>query len=117
MLNKLHSFWIAAVMVLALTGCATLTAKPDTVNKSILAVTEQAIALYNAADRLHTNGVLSDEDFSDVLDTLTEAREYIKSAKSLANAGDMLKAEDRVQLASDLLILVRNKLKEVEANE
>lgn len=107
---RLSSLAAAATLFLFLTACASI--NPQTTQEKIYVGVDQAIAMYHTADRLHDTGVLSDSQYSDVLDNLQEANDALTDARSLYNAGQALEAEDRVQLANTLLLSVRSELEE-----
>lgn len=115
MFNRVIKFLVASVFSTALiAGCATMTT-PKTVKEQIYVAVEQATAMANTAHRLHETEVISTDTYAEVLKDVRNANEALDNAQAMVEAGDTLNAEDRVQIANDIILQVRNRLKQIEA--
>lgn len=99
--------------ILLVAGCATMVT-PESVKERIFVVTEQSVAIASTAERLYDNATIDGEEYSDVLDSLEEANTALSEARTLADAGEAIEAEDRVALANSLLVTIRNRLQEAQ---
>lgn len=102
-----------AVFAAFLSACATMVT-PESVKERVFAATEQSVAIADTAERLYDNGTIDAGTYADVLDSLEEANTALSQARSLADAGEALEAEDRVELANSVLVTVRNRLQEAQ---
>lgn len=104
---------LAVVMLLAGCGGPQMTA-PQTVKESMVVVAEQTAAAVDTANRLHQQGSITAEQHEAVLSEAQAVQEQLDTAKALLQAGDEATAQQKVGVARESLVGVRDRLKELE---
>lgn len=111
----LKLLWLA-LAILLLAGCAS-TVKPETPRQALYAAFSQAEAVVNTANRLHASGTITDAEHQEIIGKVSDINDTLIEARTLLEAGDTLSAEDRIDLANQGLVSVRNRLREEQSDE
>lgn len=113
--HPMRSLWLLCAILL-LAGCAS-TAQPETPRQALYAAFSQAEAVVNTANRLNANGTITDAEHQEVIGEVSNINDTLIEARTLLEAGDTLSAEDRIDLANQGLVAVRDRLREEQSNE
>lgn len=104
---------LAVAMLLAGCGGPQMTA-PQTVKESMVVVAEQTAAAVDTANKLYQQGSITEEQHKSVLGEAQQVQEQLDTAKALLQAGDEATARQKVGVARQSLVGVRDRLKELE---